>query len=66
MNPRLFQAAALKSGLRLYLDTGIKPNSQWTLKNMLRTAGDLTGKAYTRMNARDAVVDLQNWINELR
>jgi hypothetical protein len=58
----VYRAVALKHGLRLYVKTGIKPNRLWTITNMLKAAGLITGKAYKRGHAAQAIHDLEVWI----
>ena len=57
-----YRAIALKSGISLYAKTGMKPNRAWTPSNMLRAAGEITGKAYKRGQYAEAVADLKDWI----
>ena len=57
-----FIAISLKSGLRLYAKTGIKPNSAWTPTAMLRKASEITGKAYKRGQYVEAAADLDAWL----
>lgn len=57
-----YRALALKAGLKLYAKTGMKPNSAWTITNMLRAAGEITGHKYKRSQIAGAVVDLESWI----
>jgi len=59
-----FQAITLKSGIKLYAKTGMKPNKAWTPTAMLRTAGNITGKTYKRGQYDLAVKDLEAWIEE--
>jgi hypothetical protein len=65
-DPTFYQAAAIRSGLKLFLRTGIKPNTQWTLTNMLATAGRITKRAYKRTEGWQAVEDLTAWLEEAR
>ena len=58
-----YRAIALKHGLKLYADTGMKPNRAWTPTAMLRTAGEITGQTYKRGQYRQAIRDLTVWIN---
>jgi len=58
-----YRAIALKHGLKLYANTGMKPNRAWTPTAMLRTAGQITGKTYKRGQYRQAIADLTAWIN---
>ena len=43
-----FIAITLKSGLRLYDKTGMKPNRSWTPSAMLKKATEFTGVEYKR------------------
>ena len=58
-----YRAITLKHGLKLYADTGMKPNSMWTPTNMLKAAGVITGQTYKRGQYRQAIADLTAWIN---
>lgn len=62
----LYRATALASGLRLYAATGMKPNRMWTPSNMLRAAGQLTGKAYKRGAYVEAADDLKRWADTMK
>ena len=57
-----YRAIALKHGLKLYKDTGIKPNRAWTATNMLAAAEGITGKTYKRGQFAEAIADLEVWI----
>lgn len=54
-----FVLVTLKSAIKLYVKTGIKPNSSYTPMNMLRKAGEITGKTYKRGQLQIAHADLQ-------
>lgn len=60
----LFRAIALKSGMRLYLKTKIKPNRMWTPKVMLGMATSITNKSYKRgpKGFIAAIADVEAWI----
>ena len=62
----LFRAVALKHGLSLYLKTGMKPNSNWTLKNMLTTITLYTGEVYnvSKKAGHKALADLNKLLRE--
>ena len=60
-NPYIYQALAIRSGLRLYAKTGMKPNSAWTPSRMLRRASDITGKEYRLGQYEIAAKDLLDW-----
>lgn len=58
LDPRTYQAIALKHGLRLYAATKMKPNRAWTPTAMLRTASNITGNTYKRGEYLRAADDL--------
>ena len=58
-----FRAISLKAGLRLFANTGMKPNRAWTPTAMLKAAGTITGKVYKRGQYDLAVTDLEAWID---
>jgi len=64
---RLYQAAALHSGLGLLM-SGIKPNRAWTITNALAAATRFTGQHYKRSRAEIALAraDLQVWIQNMK
>ena len=57
-----FRAIYLKTGLRLFAKTGMRPNRAWTPTAMLKAAGKITGKVYKRGQYDLAVTDLEAWI----
>lgn len=59
VDPALFHAMALKSGIRLYAKTGMKPARDWTPTNMLRTAEQITGLKFKRGEFEKAAQALQ-------
>lgn len=54
----------LKSAISLYLKTGMKANSAYTPTNMLRKAGEITGKTYKRGQLQMAYDDLAKKLEE--
>lgn len=54
-----FVLVALKGAIKLYVATGMKANRAYTPTNMLRKAGELTGKTYKRGQLEQAGDDLQ-------
>lgn len=50
IDPRVFQALSIASGLKLYASTGMKPSRSYTPTNMMRAASAITGKTF---KARD-------------
>lgn len=59
----VYVAASLRTGLRLYARTGIKPNRQWTPKNMMTMAARLTGRTFKARDYNGAADALQAWID---
>jgi hypothetical protein len=59
-----YRAAAIKAGLKLYVKTGIKPGRSWTISNMLKAASAITGIAYKRSQALEAIADLEYWLEK--
>lgn len=59
---KTYRALAVKHGLKLYVETGIKPNRDWTPTAMLRVAGNITGKVYKHKQVAEAISDLEAWI----
>lgn len=53
-----FVAVTLKAGLKLYLKTGMQPNRMWTITNMLKAVGKMTGKTYKRGQGEMALRDI--------
>lgn len=58
-----FVAITLKTGLKLYRDTGIKPNRDWTPTNMMRKASQITGKTFKARDYSSAIKALQEWLD---
>ena len=54
----------LKSAISLYLKTGMKANRAYTQTNMLRKAGEITGKTYKRGQLQLAYDDLTKKLEE--
>lgn len=65
-SPRLFQAATIKTAIKLYLDTGIKASRHYTPKAMLATTTAITGYQYpnSRIGLARAMRDLGQWIED--
>ena len=62
----IFQAIVLASALKLYAKSGMKVNASYTPTNMLRTAGQITGKHYKRGQFEEAATDLRAYADELK
>ena len=59
-----FVAISLKSGLKLFAKTGMKPNRLWSPKNMMAKASEITGKKFKARDYDGAVAALEEWIAE--
>lgn len=58
VDPAIFQALVIASGLRLYAKTGMKPNRAYTPSAMMAAARGITGqtfKARDYLKAADAL-----------
>lgn len=66
MEPKLYAAIALKHALRFYDKTGMKPNRAWTPTAMLRKAGEIMDKKYTRGEYLVAADDLEEAIDVVK
>ena len=60
-----FVLIALKSALKLYINTGIKANRSYTPTNMLRKAEAFTGKTYKITQKAEALQDLQDMYDRI-
>lgn len=61
---RVFAATALKVALKHYRPGGMLVNRAYTPSQMLLTAGNYTGKHYSRGQYQQAATDLEAWIND--
>ena len=60
----VYRAITIKHGLKLYMNTGMKPNRAYTPTAMMRTAKEITG---AKLKARDyagAIKALDEWIEK--
>lgn len=64
MTPRIYQAVAIAAALRTYAKTGMQVNTAYTPAAMLRTAANITGKQYKRVDLVRAADDLTAWAEE--
>lgn len=60
-----FVLIALKGAIRLYVSTGMKANRAYTPTNMLRKAGEFTGKTYKKGQLQIAYDDLQQLYEDI-
>ena len=61
IEPHDYVIQAVKHGLKLYYSTGMKPNTNWTVTKMLKTAGQWTGGQTYKRSKRgmlQAMLDL--------
>ena len=65
-NMPLFRALVIRSAIELYLRRGIQANRNYTPKNMLRAAGEITGNTYKRGQLQQAWTDLGAWLEVKR
>ena len=59
-----YRAIAIRSGLKLFVQTGLKPNRAWTPTAMLKAAGEITGAKYRRGQYQHAIAGLTEWIEK--
>lgn len=61
IDPNAYRLAALKSGAKLYLKSGIKPNRMWTLSNMVKTVNNClnTNHPCTRKGLEACITDIE-------
>ena len=57
-----YRAMAIRKGLEFYIKTGLKINTQYTPKNMLKAAGNITNRTYKRGEYLQAIYDLTIYI----
>lgn len=57
-----FVAVTLKSGLKLFARTGMKPNRLWTSKAMMAKAAQITGKKFKARDYDGAIAALEEWL----
>lgn len=62
IDPKDFQLIVIANALKIYLETGMKVNTAYNLKNMLAYATSKTGKEYKKSTAPEALEDLYNMI----
>jgi hypothetical protein len=60
-----FVLVAIKGAIKFYLKTGFTVNRSYTPTNMLRKAGEITGKKYKRGQLQIALDDLQQMFDEI-
>ena len=63
---RFYQAVQLKSFLKLYAKTGIRPTRGVGPAQMLGLASNITGHKYKRGAFLEAAEDLSTWIETMR
>lgn len=65
---KLFAAITVRSGINLYLKTGLKPSRAYTPTNMSAFVSNITGKTYKRGKGglAQAAADLGLWIEAMK
>lgn len=65
---KLFAAMSVRSGINLYLKTGLKPSRAYTPTNMSAFVSNITGKTYKRGKGglAQAAADLGLWIEAMK
>ena len=58
-----YRAVVIKSGLKLYRDTGMRPNRAYTPTAMMRVASEITGKKFKARDYTGAIEALEAWLN---
>jgi hypothetical protein len=59
---KTYRATVIKHAIAFYVKTGMKINKAYTPTNMLRAAGEITGKTYKRGQYQKAMSDLGAWL----
>ena len=64
----MYRVIVLKSAIGLYLKSNrrLTPNRAYTPTNMLKWAGEITGKRYKRGQHQQALLDLGMWLEVAR
>jgi hypothetical protein len=62
----LYRAIALRSALRLYVETGLRANRAYTPTAMRAAASRITRKPYKRTELARAMADLTLWIDAMK
>jgi hypothetical protein len=57
-----YRAAATRGALRL-CSAGMRPSRGLTVADLLRVAGEYTGKTYKRGQVQQAIEDLTKWVD---
>ena len=60
----VFKATVIASGLRLYAKTGMKPNRNYTPKNMMYHAALMTGLKFKARDYEGAAAALTAWARQ--
>lgn len=61
-----YLVCVLASGLKLFKDTGIRPNRAWTPGRMMAKAGEITGKKFKARDYQGALEALEEKKKEMR
>ncbi len=63
-SPAIFQALAIKHGLKMWRDLKMKPNTAWPPRAMMRTAMRITGEDFAPRDYTGAIKALEKWLLE--
>lgn len=66
MEPSVYQAIAIKTGLSFYRKYGKRINRMYTPANMMRTAAHITGRTFKARDYATAEQALTLWIEAQR
>lgn len=61
---QIYRAITVKHGLKLYKNTGIKPNRAYTPTAMMRVAKEITGAKLKARDYEGAIKALDEWIEK--
>lgn len=64
----VYRAIATKHALKLWINTGIRPNRHTKMRDLLAIATCYTGRPYktSRKGKDDALADLTDWIEQVK
>jgi hypothetical protein len=60
--PQIYQALAIKHGLKFYIKTGRKINTAYTPAGMARTARNITGKPVRSTDLPGCLKAIEDWL----
>lgn len=66
MSPTIFRAIAISRGLKFYHKTGMKPNTLWTPRAMMKAASQITGRTFRPRDYLGAAAAIDKLLEENR